>query len=165
MIIRGRAVTSLGANPWLHSDDVLEFAWLYSFLSFSFFGLGCLSSGMPVCQTNFCLCQELLSFIPFWKNHNFAPSLILFLKSGKKTQTNQKTPTPPIWDVENNAYPACGPGSMVFLWCFLYKVSFFCSTLPPQSPTYPPPSANLDWGSILSLPWMGRKIIYQKRRA
>lgn len=164
LIIRGRAVTSLGANPWLNADDVLAFAWLYFFLSFSFVGLGCLSSGMSVCQTNFFLCQEASIFYPFLKNPVFFPSLIIFLTSGKETQTNKKTPTPQfqIWKIMHTLLVVHDGISLVFP---LQRFFVFPSTLPPPSHTHPVPSSNLDWGSILSLHWMGRKIIYQKRRA
>lgn len=123
LIIRGRAVTSLGANPWLNSDDVLAFAWLYFFLSFSFVGLGCLSSGTSVCQTNFFLCQELPSFIPFWKI--LVLFLVLFYLSHlvKKTQTN-KNPQPPGFRYGKKCVP-CLWSIMAFLWCFLCKDSLF----------------------------------------
>lgn len=163
LIIRGRTVTSLGDNPWLPSDDVLAFARLYLFLSF--FGLGCLSYGMSVCRTNFFLCQELPSFIPFWKILVLLLVLFYFSLLVKKPKQTKKPQLSlfEIWKIMHTlpvVQEAC-----YFFGVSSTKILFFPSTSPPLSPMYPPPLVNLNWGSILSLPWMGRKIISQKKRA
>lgn len=98
--------------------------------------------GLPafrsMCPTTLSLCQELPSFIPFWKILVLLRALFYLPLLVKKPIT--------VWDMESNACHDCGPEA-----CFFFGIS---STKIIFSPTLPPPSSYLP-SSLSELPELG----------